>query len=80
VPDVPKGFAVQVFAKGLKQPRVIRIAPNGDIFVAESGSGRVLIFPADATRDGPATPEVFAENVNRPYGIAFRKRPAAALG
>lgn len=35
MPDVPKGFAVQVLAKGLKQPRVIRTAPNGDIFVAE---------------------------------------------
>ena len=54
MPDVPKGFAVQVFAKGLKQPRVIRIAPNGDIFVAESASGaagtasgRVLVFRAE---------------------------------
>lgn len=72
VPDVPKGFAVQVFARGLKQPRVIRIAPNGDIFVAESGSGRVLVFPADAAKGAPATPEVFAENLDRPYGIVFQ--------
>ena len=71
VPDVPKGFAVQVFARGLEQPRVIRIAPNGDIFVAESGSGRVLVFPADAAEGAPATPEVFAENLDRPYGIVF---------
>ena len=66
-----QGFAVQVFASGLKQPRVIRIAPNGDIFVAESGSGRVLVFAADAAGDAPATPEVFAENLERPYGIVF---------
>src|SRR5437868_7131425 len=45
LPDVPKGFAVQVFAKGLKQPRVVRTAPNGDIFVAESGSGPRLGLP-----------------------------------
>ena len=78
MPDVPKGFAVQVFAKGLKQPRIIRVAPNGDIFVAEStsgaaagsASGRILVFPADAA-GGPATPQVFAENLERPYGIAF---------
>src|SRR5829696_7783999 len=63
--DVPKGFSVQVFAKALKQPRVIRIAPNGDVFVSESGSGRVLVFAADAARHGPATPEVFAENLDR---------------
>jgi len=71
MPDVPKGFAVQVFARGLKQPRVIRTAPNGDIFVAESGSGRVLVFSAGAFGGGPATPEVFAENLDRPYGIVF---------
>ena len=29
-PEVPEGFAVEVFAEGLNQPRVIRIAPNGD--------------------------------------------------
>ena len=71
MPDVPKGFAVQVFASGLKQPRVIRIAPNGDIFVAESGSGRVLVFPAKSAGGAPAKPEVFAENLERPYGIVF---------
>lgn len=70
LPDVPNGFAVQVFAKGLKQPRVIRTAPNGDIFVAESGNGRVLMFPAGAS-SGPATAEIFAENLDRPYGIIF---------
>lgn len=71
MPDVPKGFAAQVFARGLKQPRVMRLAPNGDIFVAESGSGRVLVFRPDAARGGPARPEVFAENLDRPYGIVF---------
>jgi glucose/arabinose dehydrogenase len=71
MPAVPEGFAVQVFARDLNKPRVIRIAPNGDIFVAESGSGRVLVFPADAARGGPATPQVFAENLERPFGIVF---------
>src|SRR4051812_28088013 len=33
MPDVPRGFAVQVFATSLKQPRVMRTAPNGDIFL-----------------------------------------------
>ena len=71
MPDVPEGFTVQVLASGLNQPRVIRIAPNGDIFVAESGSGRVLVFAADSAGGGPATPEVFAENLEQPYGIVF---------
>lgn len=71
MPEVPDGFAVQVFASGLNEPRVIRIAPNGDIFVAESGAGRVLVFAADSAGGAPATPEVFAEGLDRPFGIAF---------
>lgn len=72
MPDVPKGFSVQVFAKGLDQPRVIRVAPNGDIFVAESKAGRVVVFPADGAKNGPAAGEVFAEDLERPFGIAFQ--------
>ncbi|MBB1472570.1 PQQ-dependent sugar dehydrogenase [Luteimonas sp. MC1782] len=72
LPDVPDGFSAVVFATGFKQPRTLRTAPNGDIFLSESGTGRVLVFPADATAGGaPATPTVFAENLDRPYGIAF---------
>jgi glucose/arabinose dehydrogenase len=71
LPDVPEGFTVQVFASGLNQPRVIRIAPNGDIFVAESESGRVLVFAADRTEGEPAKPEVFAEGLEKPFGIVF---------
>jgi glucose/arabinose dehydrogenase len=71
LPKVPDGFAVQVFASGFKQPRTLRVAPNGDIFLSESGTGRVLVFRAG---EGGATakPEVFAENLDRPYGIAFQ--------
>ena len=70
-PKVPQGFAVQVFASGFKQPRRMQVAPNGDVFLSESGAGRVLVFPAGAGGGGPATPEVFAEGLDRPYGIAF---------
>ncbi len=69
LPKVPEGFAVQVFADGFKQPRTLRAAPNGDIFLSESGTGRVLVFRAGAS--GPAKPEVFVQNLEKPYGIAF---------
>jgi glucose/arabinose dehydrogenase len=71
MPDVPQGFSVQVVARELNKPRVIRIAPNDDIFVAESGSGRVMVFPAASAKRSSATPEVFAENLDRPFGIVF---------
>ena len=74
-PKVPDGFAVQVFASGFKQPRTLRVAPNGDIFLSESGTGRVLVFgtaASDAAAGGTAKPQVFAENLDRPYGIVFQ--------
>jgi glucose/arabinose dehydrogenase len=66
-PKVPAGFTVQVFATGFKQPRTLRVAPNGDVFLSESGTGRVLVFRGGTS----AKPEVFAEDLDRPYGIAF---------
>jgi glucose/arabinose dehydrogenase len=35
-PLVPPGFKAELFAEGLSGPRIIRLAPNGDIFVAET--------------------------------------------
>lgn len=70
-PRVPDGFIVGVFARGFEQPRRLRVAPNGDIFLSESGSGRVLVFQASDTGGASPTPHVFAENLDRPYGIAF---------
>ena len=63
LPKVPDGFQVEVFASGFKQPRTIRVAPNGDIFLSESGAGRVLVFRAGSR--APAKAEVFAEDLHR---------------
>ncbi len=69
-PVVPPGFNVDLFATDLQGPRVIRVAPNGDIFVAESGAGRITVFRAGA--DGKvAERSVYAENLGYAYGIAF---------
>jgi glucose/arabinose dehydrogenase len=69
LPKAPVGFLVDLFAKGLSAPRVVRVAPNGDLFIAESTAGRVLIFRSDGT--APAQGSVFAEGLERPFGIAF---------
>ncbi len=70
LPKVPANFSVQVFASGFKQPRTVRVAPNGDVYLSESGTGRVLVFRG-ASKTLPAKPEVFVENLEKPYGIAF---------
>ena len=43
-PIVPNGFEVNLFASGLAEPRIIRVAPNGDVFVAESSAGRIRVL------------------------------------
>jgi glucose/arabinose dehydrogenase len=69
LPSAPPGFVVDLFADGLSSPRAIRTAPNGDIFVAESGAGRVRVFRADAS--ALTQGEIFAAGLERPFGVAF---------
>ena len=69
-PKAPKGFQVTLYADGLAMPRVIRTAPNGDIFVAEAAAGRITVFRGIANGKAQSS-TVFAQNLNRPYGIAF---------
>jgi glucose/arabinose dehydrogenase len=71
-PKAPAGFKVELYADGLDMPRVIKVAPSGDVFVAESGAGRIRVFHGAAT--GKPESSVFAANLNRPYGIAFYPR------
>jgi glucose/arabinose dehydrogenase len=71
VPQVPPGFEVSVFASGFEQPRWLAIAPGGDIFVADSEPGRIIVLQ-DRNRTGQAeTRFAFAENLRQPFGIAF---------
>jgi glucose/arabinose dehydrogenase len=69
-PKVPAGFTVKLFHQGSTPPRVLRTAPNGDIFVAESYAGKIRILrPRDrCLLDDTST---FASGLNRPFGIAF---------
>src|SRR3569623_3636385 len=36
MPQAPAGIQVQLYAEGLHNPRLLRVAPSGDVFVAES--------------------------------------------
>src|SRR5215467_14284985 len=60
VPRVPSGFKIELFADGLSGPRIIRVAPNGDIFVAETTDGRIRVLRAPDGASRPTATEVFA--------------------
>lgn len=70
-PKAPAGFKVDLFAADLNNPREIRTAPNGDIFVAESGPGRVRVLRDDNGDGKPDVNTVFASDLHQPFGIAF---------
>ena len=70
-PKVPPGFKVEQFASGLHDPRLLRVAPNGDIFIAESYANRIRVMRAADGASKPERSEVFASGLNRPFGIAF---------
>jgi glucose/arabinose dehydrogenase len=71
IPQVPDGFKVELFASGLRGPRQMRVAPNGDIFVAETRAGRIRILRAADGAAKPSSDEIYASSLNGPFGIAF---------
>jgi glucose/arabinose dehydrogenase len=73
LPTAPKGFRVNVFATGFKEPRFLTTAPNGDIFLADSGAGTIYILRDPQHTGGAQQREEFASGLNRPFGIAFRE-------
>lgn len=71
MPKVPPGFVVDDFASGLDRPRLIRSAPNGDLFVAESMAGQIRILRAADGATKAERLQVFATHLHLPFGIAF---------
>ncbi len=71
VPHAPPGFRVDLFAEGLDNPRLLRVAPNGDVFVAETAAGRIRLLRAGSDGATAAGNSVFADDLDRPFGIAF---------
>jgi glucose/arabinose dehydrogenase/cytochrome c5 len=70
-PKAPAGFKVQLYITGLNNPRLIRTAPNGDFFVAESDPGDIKVFRGITGAGKPTESQVFATGLKQPYGIAF---------
>ena len=62
---VPPGFRIELWADDFEDPRNMVLAPNGDVFVADSAAGRIVLL-----RRGKRW--IFAEELNRPFGLAFR--------
>ena len=49
----------------------MRVAPNGDIFVAETRAGRIRFLRAADGGSKPSVNEIYAGGLKQPFGIAF---------
>jgi glucose/arabinose dehydrogenase len=71
IPQAPAGFKVTLYADGLNQPRLIRTAPNGDLFVAVSYSNEILVYRGVGPDGKYKQMDKFADGLSQPFGIAF---------
>jgi glucose/arabinose dehydrogenase len=73
LPTVLPGFRVNVYATNFKYPRWLTVAPNGDIFLADSGAGEIIVM-RDPKNTGTAPQrEVFVDGQKEPFGIVFHE-------
>lgn len=70
MPIAPAGFKVELFLTGLRNPRQIRAAPNGDLFFTETNAGEIKIIRG--YKNGkPENVSTFATGLPGAFGIAF---------
>jgi Raf kinase inhibitor-like YbhB/YbcL family protein len=67
----PPGFKVTLFAHGLKNARIIAVAPSGDIYVSRRDQGDVLLLKMNAKGEEEGFPIVVA-NRSGAHGLAIR--------
>jgi glucose/arabinose dehydrogenase len=70
-PQVPPGFDVSVFATGFAEPRWLAVAPNGDVFVADSAAREVVVLRDPQGKGRAQSRDIFADHLNLPFGVAF---------
>ncbi len=80
MPVAPAGYTVQLYAEGdWREPRLIRTAPNGDFFVADSHGDKIWVLRGVGPDGKALQKEVFADITSfasengkaLPFGITF---------
>ena len=69
---LPDGYRLEVFARGLGQPRLMQMTPGGDLIVSGYGNGTILLVVADRNGDGRSDrQEVLLDGLNLPHGLVL---------
>ncbi len=71
LPSAPNGFKVELFLDGLKNPRQIRVAPNGDLFYTETRAGEIVVLRGRTADGKPQQMETFATGQQGAFGLNF---------
>lgn len=71
MPVVGNGFSVQQYASGLAGPRHMATAPNGDVFVTESGGNDIKILRGVDASGKAQQSSIFVTGLHQPFGLAF---------
>jgi glucose/arabinose dehydrogenase len=67
---LPAGFRATIFARDLQGPRFMAVGPDGTVYVAEQGGGRVSALP-DADHNGQADSRItVADGLDGPSSVA----------
>jgi glucose/arabinose dehydrogenase len=67
--SVPGGFHVYMVSSNVPGARFMAFAPNGDILVSETSSGKVVAIKPGSSES--TTPTLVAGGLNTPHGLAF---------
>jgi len=71
--QVPAGFEANMFAQGLNNPRFMAFGPDGVLYVAERGNGRIVALP-DSDGDGLADGiREFAGSLDQPHSLVYHE-------
>ncbi len=70
---VPDGFAVQIFADGLRGPRFIAVGPDGVLYVADRGNDRIVALPDTNGDDQADEIRVLADGLNNPHNMIYHE-------
>ena len=72
-PRAPEGYRVELLASGRVNLRVVRVAPDGSVFLSETGAGRVRLLRLENGKIVANT--IFAQGLDDPFGVAFPPGP-----
>jgi glucose/arabinose dehydrogenase/cytochrome c2 len=68
---LPPGFTLSVFATGTTGARKMLLAPNGDIFLSETQSNKIVVMRPSADGSHAEQITTYAQGLVLPHGMAF---------